>query len=138
MENRDNVDTVYQTKDIIRMVLLVAYSDGSLDPLEYETAIEVFTEVANKYLGQHKAKNLIGQVERIAAGLREEVRSLEPEEIQALAVETAEAIEDALSQDLAIVLAIRVAFGDFVHDERESDCIADIANIWGISLRDII
>ena len=138
MENRDYFDTVYQTKDIIRMTLLVAYSDGTLDPQEYEKAIEVYSELSDEYLGEHDSSVLIGQVERISEGLSDEVEGLAPEEIHSLALETAERIEDSTSQEVALVSAMRIAYGDFELDKHESRCITEIANNWGISIKNLI
>ncbi len=138
MENRDYFDTVYQTKDIIRMTLLVAYSDGTLDPQEFEKAIEVFSEISDEYLGEHNTSVLIGQVERISEGLSGEVKGLDPEEIHSLALETAEWIEDSTSQEVALMSAMRVAYGDFELDKHESRCIAEIANNWGIDVKSLI
>lgn len=138
MDEEDQFDTVYQTKDIVRMTLLVAYSDGSLHPQEYQKAIEVFSEVSDEFLGEHDSSVLSGQVERIAAGLREEVDGLEPEDIRALAFATAERIEDRSSQELALKSALRVAYGDYELDKHESDCITEIARYWGITLKSLI
>jgi tellurite resistance protein len=138
MDQEDQFDTVYQMKDIIRMALLVAYSDGSLHAMEYTKAEEVFSEIADEYLGEHDPTFFTGQLERISEGLREEVDGLESEEIIALAFNTAERIEDRSSQELAIVAALRVAYGDFELDALESSCITDIARNWNITLKSLI
>jgi hypothetical protein len=121
MDEEDYFDTVYQTKDIIRITLLAAYSDGSMHSQEYEKAIEVFTEISDEFLGEHDSSVLSGQVERIASGIREEVYGLDPKEIRMLALETAALIEDRSSQELALKSALRVAYGDYEIDKLESD-----------------
>jgi tellurite resistance protein len=138
MDEEDYFDTVYQTKDIIRITLLAAYSDGSMHSQEYEKAIEVFTEISDEFLGEHDSSVLSGQVERIASGIREEVYGLDPKEIRMLALETAALIEDRSSQELALKSALRVAYGDYEIDKLESDCITEIAQFWGITLRSLI
>jgi len=138
MDEEDYFDTVYQTKDIIRITLLAAYSDGSMHSQEYEKAVEVFTEISDEFLGEHDSSVLSGQVERIASGIREEVYGLDPKEIRMLALETAALIEDRSSQELALKSALRVAYGDYEIDKLESDCITEIAQFWGITLRSLI
>ena len=138
MDEEDYFDTVYQTKDIIRITLLAAYSDGSMHSQEYEKAVEVFTEISDEFLGEHDSSVLSGQVERIASGIREEVYGLDPKESRMLALETAALIEDRSSQELALKSALRVAYGDYEIDKLESDCITEIAQFWGITLRSLI
>lgn len=138
MEDSDYFDTVFQTKDIIRMALLVAFSDGSLHPLEFRRAEEVFSEIANEYLGEHKADTLLGQVERIANDLRVEIEGLEPHEIVNLAVDAAGAIEGATSQEVAMIASIKIAYGDLEIDPLELRAIKEIANGWGLSIKDLI
>ncbi len=120
------------------MALLVAYSDGELDHEEYDKAFQVFGDIAEEYLGEHDHSVLTGQVERIAAGLIEEIKGLSPEDILGLALDTADRIEDSTSQEVAIIAAIRVAYGDRNLAELESHCIAEIANKWGISLKNLL
>ena len=138
MHEEDYFDTVYQTKDIIRITLLAACSDGSMHSQEYEKAIEVFTEISDEFLVEHDSSVLSGQVERIASGIREEVYGLDPKEIRMLALETAALIEDRSSQELALKSALRVAYGDYEIDKLESDCITEIAQFWGITLRSLV
>ena len=138
MDERDYYDTVFQTKDILRMALLVGHSDGSLHPQEYEKAIEVFEEISEEYLGEHDTEFMRGQVERISDELREELDGMEVDEIFALAIEAAESIVDRSSQELALVSALRIAYGDYEIHELESRCITTIAKNWGISLKSVI
>ena len=136
-DSPEYLDTVFQIRSTVRLVLLVAFSDGRLDSQELDEAIRTFSALAGEYFGEHDPEIFVDQVERIADELPDEIYGMDGEQIFELAMETAKEIDDPSSQEVALIAALRVAYGDEELDSVETRCITALANEWGISLKSL-
>jgi len=137
MQEKDYFDSGFEVHDAMRLVLLVAFADGTLDLEELHRAEEVFTQAGSEFFGLNDHDILVGQLERAAEEVRHEVQEHDGEDILQSVLEAAETVVDPGLQEIILGAALRVAYGDYDIDKEEARCLKALADAWGLTLQSV-